>query len=595
MSSNKGSRYILEAKDLSVISNSRLILDGINLKVKRGDIHAVVGGEGSGKTALAKVISGLIGHERGSLWIDGKKIEGPSVRTATRLGVSTLHQTLGLVQNLSVLRNLFLNRELRKLLVFADRKRMQTIGLEAIRSLPIDIDLHESVLNYPSSIQQWIEVARLFCFHSSLIVIDEVAGRLDEKNLELFHYILSVLRNEGSTILYLTRDFTEISNFASTASILEGGKLIESVNLSHLDKLKLIQLTYSSLTSRAQLEDYSWELIYSNHFNQAVIENLPLQIVVADSRDIIVSMNKLVVDSYSLDKSEYVRKRLEKLMKRLREVDESIPKSILSIPFYDDDNAFMGTVHLINHRSKTFRDFVSSGTGAVAVENTLSGFAHEVNNPLGTIQNYLHIAESSESMEFVKKNIRIIESELKRLRRITRRIINRQLPSRLLGDASHDENVDNIMDHVLLILKPELDGKGITIERRCSPIEIRSSDSDIVVQVILNLVRNAVEAMEQGGVLTVRTSVEEGEVGRINVIEVRDTGTGVPDTLKNEIFRPFFTTKTGDEVRGLGLSLCRDLVSRLSGQIQLADNKDGGRGSIFTITFPVRRQSVTTA
>jgi ABC-type sugar transport system ATPase subunit len=329
MSSNKGSRYILEAKDLSVISNSRLILDGINLKVKKGDIHAVVGGEGSGKTALAKVISGVIGHDRGSLWIDGKKIEGPSVRTATRLGVSTLHQTLGLVQNLSVLRNLFLNRELRKLLVFADRKRMQTIGLEAIRSLPIDIDLHESVLNYPSSIQQWIEVARLFCFHSSLIVIDEVAGRLDEKNLELFHYILSVLRNEGSTILYLTRDFAEISNFASAASILEGGKLIESVNLSHLDKLKLIQLTYSSLTSRAQLEDYSWELIYSNHFNQAVIENLPLQIVVADSRDIIVSMNKLVVDSYSLDKSEYVRKRLEKLMKRLREVDESIPKSIL--------------------------------------------------------------------------------------------------------------------------------------------------------------------------------------------------------------------------------------------------------------------------
>jgi signal transduction histidine kinase/ABC-type branched-subunit amino acid transport system ATPase component len=592
MSSNKGSRYILETRDLSVISNSRLILDGISLKVTKGDIHAVVGGKGSGKTTLAKVISGVIRHDRGSLWIGGKKIEGPSVRTATRLGVSTLHQTLGLVQNLSVLRNLFLNRELRKLLIFADRKRMQTIGLEAIKSLPIDIDLHESVLNYPSSIQQWIEVARLFCFHSSLIVIDEVAGRLDEKNLELFHYILSVLRNEGSTILYLTRDFTEISKFASTASIIEGGKLIESVNLSHIDKLKLMQLTYSSLTSRAQLEDYSWELIYSNHFNQAVIENLPVQIVVADSRDMIVSMNKLVVNSYSLDKSEFVKKRLEKLMRRLQEVDESIPESILSIPFYDDDNAFMGTVYLINRRSKTFRDLVSTGTGAVAVENTLSGFAHEVNNPLGTIQNYLQIAEGSESMEFVKKNIRIIDSELKRLRRIIRRIINGQLPSRLLGDASHDESVDNIMDHVLLILKPELEGKGITIERLCSPIEIRSSDSDVVVQIILNLVRNAVESMDQGGVLTVKTSVEEGEVGRVNVIEVRDTGTGVPDSLKNEIFRPFFTTKTGDEVRGLGLSLCRDLVSRLAGQIQVADNKDDGRGSIFTITFPVRRQSV---
>jgi len=106
----------------------------------------------------------------------------------------------------------------------------------------------------------------------------------------------------------------------------------------------------------------------------------------------------------------------------------------------------------------------------------------------------------------------------------------------------------------------------------------------MIEQVLMNLILNAVQAMKEGGVLSIRTWVEEG----ICLVEIRDTGAGIPATVLPKIFDPFFTTKREGEGTGLGLSVSLGIVERHGGKI-LVDS-EVGKGTVFTLWLPVSRE-----
>jgi ABC-type branched-subunit amino acid transport system ATPase component/nitrogen-specific signal transduction histidine kinase len=590
MSSNNSGENILELRNLSVRFKSKTILDTINLDVKRGDIHAVVGSHGCGKSTLVKVISGIIGHDSGTIIFNGMPVDKLNAEKAIDLGISTLHQTISLVQNLSVLKNIFLNRELRKYFIFADKKKMKEKALEVFKHIPLKINPDDKVFFYKFTDQQWIEIAKLFCYHSKLIVIDEVSNRLDKKNLEIFHHLLSLLRNEGSTILYFTDDFNQISNFASSVSIINEGRIQNTVNISNIDKLKLVQLTYASLASRAQLENYNMDLIYANHIKKYALDNIPLPIFITDSRDNVVLINKMIENIFYINRFDLINNNIELMKSILLSKSKKNNISLSSIPFYDEDNAFLGNLNIINNKDDSLTESISDYLKKIPLKNRLSGIAHEINNPLGTIQNYVRIVQGSKSVDFIQKNMKIIDSELKRIKRIIKRNLNEQSDIKAEDIGEGKKSLKDIIDNILLILHLEIEKNHINIIKNYNENNPIALDADHITQILLNIILNGIEAMPKGGTLSIETTNSENNTTIYKIVKIKDTGNGIPENIKDEIFKPFFTTKKGDEARGLGLSLCRDLIGRIGGSVELDENGAHDHGASFVIRFPLSRR-----
>jgi signal transduction histidine kinase len=160
---------------------------------------------------------------------------------------------------------------------------------------------------------------------------------------------------------------------------------------------------------------------------------------------------------------------------------------------------------------------------------------------------------------------------------------------RMLSTASRQpmEAVDILMplDDTLSLIQPQLEGRGITL-RRVTPGPYRPvlGNAYQLEQLFLNLCLNALEAMDSGGELTIRVADLSQGGGSTLIVEVSDTGCGIPDDMTEQIFNPFVTTKAHGT--GLGLAICRAIADAHKA-ILSARNHTGRSGSAFTVEFPV--------
>jgi signal transduction histidine kinase len=214
-----------------------------------------------------------------------------------------------------------------------------------------------------------------------------------------------------------------------------------------------------------------------------------------------------------------------------------------------------------------------------------SGIAHEVRNPLTGVLGAVDLAlrrlppndAARPLLEEAQKQLRRIESTTSQLLRYARPPELRELlvdPNGLVGRAAH-------------IIEPQARSAGISIDVEPTTTEtVVRSDPELMVQVLVNLMLNGVDAMSAGGILTVWVARHPPHVW----IGVRDTGTGIPAAIRADVFRPFFTTK--HQGSGLGLSISRQIVERHGGELRLEDTPGGG--TTFIVALPLAREEELT-
>jgi signal transduction histidine kinase len=204
--------------------------------------------------------------------------------------------------------------------------------------------------------------------------------------------------------------------------------------------------------------------------------------------------------------------------------------------------------------------------------------AHEVNNPLGIIKNYIHLLKRmSGGKQEVDEYTEILSQEIDRIANIVGQLREFQRPVRM---ELEEVDVRRVLDDTLVLTERQLRSEHIKVERKWErgPYTVNGS-ADALRQVFLNIIINARSAMEGGGTLTVSMERRDDQI----VILFCDTGPGIPPSIVPKIFEPFFTTK-GDKGTGLGLSVCHGIIKSHHGSIRY---KDGGPGGCFEIVLPL--------
>ena len=213
----------------------------------------------------------------------------------------------------------------------------------------------------------------------------------------------------------------------------------------------------------------------------------------------------------------------------------------------------------------------------------MRGLAHEIKNPLGGLRGAAQLLEQELPGKELKEYTRIIIHEADRLRNLVDRMIGpHQLPK-------HEPvNVHEILEHVRKLMLVEVP-VGLTIERSYDPsLPSILGDREQLIQAVLNIVRNSVQAMDSQGIVRLRTRVErQFTVGnkrhRLTLrVEIEDNGPGIPETLREHIFYPMVTGRADGS--GLGLSIAQDIVNRHGGLIEFTSRP---HQTIFTLYLPL--------
>lgn len=219
-----------------------------------------------------------------------------------------------------------------------------------------------------------------------------------------------------------------------------------------------------------------------------------------------------------------------------------------------------------------------------ALGQLAGGLAHEINNPLSGILGLTQLVlENTEKDSQNYKDLKDIESSVFRCKKIITSLLSfaRQEKTRL-----EPVSLNEVMEETLTLCARQMELKHIKIERVLGEaLPMVNADFQQLMQVFLNILTNARDAMPDGGVITITTSLSRDASGRETVsAAVADTGPGIPQELLGRVFDPFFTTKPVGKGTGLGLSVCAGIVQRHNGAVRA---ESGPRGSVFTVTLPV--------
>jgi signal transduction histidine kinase len=212
-----------------------------------------------------------------------------------------------------------------------------------------------------------------------------------------------------------------------------------------------------------------------------------------------------------------------------------------------------------------------------------ASIAHEVNNPLGIISNYLHILSVRKLPDDVYANyIKILREEVKRIAGIVRQLLDFYRPQQ---EQITEVDLKRVIAESLALLSNQMATANVEIRLDfANDLPLIQGSSEKLKQVFLNLLMNSKDFLPSGGQIDIKAR----HWGAAVQIELSDNGPGIPEEYLPKVFEPFFTTKPGGEGTGLGLSVCYGIIQWHQGSITVGNNDNGG--ATFRITLPIVRK-----
>jgi signal transduction histidine kinase len=232
------------------------------------------------------------------------------------------------------------------------------------------------------------------------------------------------------------------------------------------------------------------------------------------------------------------------------------------------------------------RDIINRAGRLSALGTLAAGIAHEIRNPLVSIQTFFQLAPHRiGDEEFMTSFLRLAEAEVQRIGSLISELLSfAKSPTAAVGQVDLDESIDR----TVTLLAPQARTQQVDLKRIASEgRHVVLADPDQIMQVLINIVLNGIQATPGGGAVTIEARMVDHEAGPFCQIEIRDTGRGIPPEVRDAIFDPFFTTK--DRGTGLGLPIAHRIVAEWGGFISV-DSVEG-QGSRFFVNLPSARET----
>lgn len=237
------SEYILELKNIGKTFSGVNVLRDVNLQLKKGEVHVLLGENGAGKSTLIKIISGYHQPDKGGeIYVEGEKKEFSSPKQPKDAGIHTIYQELTLCKDMTVAENIVIDKQDQFNGFMLKGKEFRKIAADVLKKLGTDISPNEMVRNLSVAQQQLVEIGKAISADAKVIIMDEPTASISQKDSERLLEIVKQLRDEGVTIIYISHRLAEITEIADRITVLRDGSQIETVDADNVTVPQLIAL-----------------------------------------------------------------------------------------------------------------------------------------------------------------------------------------------------------------------------------------------------------------------------------------------------------------------------------------------------------------
>jgi two-component system sensor histidine kinase AtoS len=594
---------LLQMRDISVLYNNREALSGVNFDLRPGELHAIVGEHRAGKSSLVRVLAGSIGRYSGSILLRGKRYSAINERIAINSRIAMFYQNLNVIPTLTAVQNIFISNIQKKYLSFPDYGRMVSMTMDIMREFGLDFNISTPLKNLPADAQNMVELIKVLIFDPDIIILDEISSRLTPDEMEKVYGAIIERKRRGKSVIYITHYMNEVFQFADRVTILKNGQSLGTEEIKNLDNVTLYRLAYSFVLTRDELQEENVKLYYLKMYNEQVIRNLPIGVIILNPSNEIYLINNSAQElinpggdprntrfSILLDRlEEGIRKDV---LERIRQVTEfswdevRLGEKFIRIkyfPFRDSADVTLGNIILIEDITKdiSYKEYYIRTQRVSSIAELAAGIAHEINNPLGIIKNYVTLLKIEGGSADASNLISKVYAEIERINDIIDSLLSF---SKLTPNPGKEVNLSFIIKETLTLLEHKLVEKSISLLANV-PDEpaIIVADENRIRQVFFNLLINSIEAVKAAG--RIEVELRQDFTRRIVEVAVKDDGAGIDEKIKNLVFEPFFTSKDGKKNTGLGLTICQHIINAHNGVIYFSSTP--WVQTIFTVALPM--------
>ncbi|WP_227244286.1 sugar ABC transporter ATP-binding protein [Paraburkholderia caribensis] len=230
-------------------------LRGANLSVAAGEVHALIGQNGAGKSTMIKILTGAYRRSGGSVRFEGREIDFRTPKEAREAGISTIYQEINLVPFRSVAENIFLGREPRRFGLI-DWREIQRRAFALLESFGLQIDVKKPAGSYSTAIQQMVALARAVSSDAKMVIMDESTSSLDEREVELLFTVVRKLRDDGRAVIFVSHRLDELYALCDRVTVMRDGQTVAQSAMKDIDKRQLVT-TMLGRTLAAVVQDDS--------------------------------------------------------------------------------------------------------------------------------------------------------------------------------------------------------------------------------------------------------------------------------------------------------------------------------------------------
>ncbi len=250
------SQNILQVQNLSKSFLGVKALDNIQFGLQKGEVHALMGENGAGKSTFMKILMGLLKPDSGEIIFEGEVLKSNNVHENLQKGISMIHQEILVVPELTVAQNIFLGRETNYRSWLND-KAINQKAQEILDAIGIKINAQTKIKNLSIAEMQMVEIAKAISNNAKVIIMDEPTSALTDNEVAMLFKIIKDLKAKGVAIIYISHKMDEIYEITDRITVLRDGQYIATKNTNELDKNALIALMVGRQINDLFLENNS--------------------------------------------------------------------------------------------------------------------------------------------------------------------------------------------------------------------------------------------------------------------------------------------------------------------------------------------------